>query len=375
LNIFVEVEMRQIRIRLFMVTIILLAVGVVMVYSSSAINAYETMRDSSYYLKRHLIYLLLGAIASFWIMAIDYEVIRKYIKPALIVSFFLLVLVLIPGIGREIAGARRWFRFSILSFQPSQVAKLVLILYFADVLSRKQSDIKSFAHGFMPPMIMLSLSVGLILLEPDLGTAVAISLVSFIMLFVAGIRLFHLLPVLVSSLPALAVVILAKPYRMKRILAFLDPWQDPQGIGFQIIQSYIALGSGGLLGVGLGQSRQKLLYLPGCHTDFIFSIIGEELGLLGAAAIIILFMLFVWLGIRIAVRSRDLFGHLAALGIVSMISLEAVINIGVATGSIPTKGLSLPFISYGGSSLVIDMIGVALLLNISKYSEKSYERA
>ncbi len=194
------------------------------------------------------------------------------------------------------------------------------------------------------------------------------------MLFVAGIRLFHLLPVLVSSLPALAVIILAKPYRMKRILAFLDPWQDPQGIGFQIIQSYIALGSGGLLGVGLGQSRQKLLYLPGCHTDFIFSIIGEELGLLGAVSIIILFMLFVWLGIRIAVRSRDLFGHLAALGIVSMIALEAVINIGVATGSIPTKGLSLPFISYGGSSLVFDMIGVALLLNIAKYSEKSHER-
>ncbi len=366
--------MRQIRVRLFMITIILLAVGVVMVYSASAINAYETMKDSAYYLKRHLIYLVLGFMASLWIMSLDYEVIRRYIKPALIVSFFLLVLVLIPGIGREVAGARRWFRFSILSFQPSQVAKLVLILYFADVLSRKQSEIKSFTRGFMPPMIMLGLSVGLILLEPDLGTAVAISLVSFIMLFVAGIRLFHLIPVLVSALPALAVIILTKPYRMKRIFAFINPWKDPQGIGFQIIQSYIALGSGGLLGVGLGQSRQKLLYLPGCHTDFIFSIIGEELGLLGAVAVIILFMLFVWLGIRIAVRSRDLFGHLAALGIVSMIALEAIINIGVATGSMPTKGLSLPFISYGGSSLVIDMIGVALLLNIAKYSEKAYEK-
>lgn len=366
--------MRQIRIRLFMVTVILLAIGVVMVYSASSVNAYETMKDSAYYLKRHLIYLMLGIIASLWIMSVDYDIIRRYIKPALIISFLLLVLVLIPGIGREVAGARRWFRFSILSFQPSQVAKLVLILYFADVLSRKQSEIRSFAHGFMPPMIMLGLSVGLILLEPDLGTAVAIGVVSFIMLFVAGIRLFHLVPVLVSSLPALAVIILAKPYRMKRILAFLDPWQDPQGIGFQIIQSYIALGSGGFLGVGLGQSRQKLLYLPGCHTDFIFSIIGEELGIIGAAAVILLFMMFVWLGIRIALRSRDLFGHLAALGIVSMIGLEAIINIGVATGSIPTKGLSLPFISYGGSSLMFDMIGVALLLNIAKYSEKSHER-
>ncbi len=357
-----------------MVTVALLAIGVVMVYSASAINAYMLYGDSAYYLKRHLLYLLIGIIASLWIMSVDYDVIKRYIKPALIVSFVLLVAVLIPGISREIAGARRWFRFSFLSFQPSQVAKLVLILYFADVLSRKQSEIKSFYRGFMPPMIMLGLSVALILKEPDLGTAVAISVVSFIMLFVAGIRLAHLLPVLVSSFPALAVIILVKPYRMKRILAFLNPWQDPQGIGFQIIQSYIALGSGGLLGVGLGQSRQKLLYLPGCHTDFIFSIIGEELGLIGAGAVIILFMIFVWLGIKIAVRSRDLFGHLAALGITCMIGLEAIINISVATGSIPTKGLSLPFISYGGSSLVFDMAAVALLLNIAKFSESSYER-
>ncbi len=366
--------MRQTRIHLFMVTVILLAIGVVMVYSSSAVNALETFKDSAYYLKRHLVYMFLGILGALWIMSIDYEIIKKYIKPALIISFFLLVLVLIPGISREIAGARRWFRFSLLSFQPSQVAKLVLILYFADVLSRKQSEIKSFTHGFMPPMIMLGISVGLILLEPDLGTAVCISLVSFIMLFVAGIRLAHLLPILVSSLPALAVIILTKPYRMKRIFAFIDPWQDPQGIGFQIIQSYIALGSGGPFGVGLGQSRQKLFYLPGCHTDFIFSIIGEELGLVGAAAVIILFAIFIWLGIKIALRSRDMFGHLAALGIVSMIVLEAVINIGVATGSLPTKGLSLPFISYGGSSLVVDMMAVALLLNIAKYSEKSFEK-
>lgn len=361
--------MRRIRIRLFMVTVILLSIGVVMVYSSSAISAYETLKDSAYYLKRHLIYLFLGGLAAMWIMSVDYDLIRKRIKPILVISFLLLILVLVPHVGREIAGARRWFRFSILSFQPSQVAKLVLILYFADVLSRKQNEIRSFTRGFLPPMIILGLSVGLILLEPDLGTAVAISLVSFIMLFVAGIRLFHLVPVLISSMPALAVIILAKPYRMKRILAFLNPWQDPQGIGFQIIQSYIALGSGGLIGVGLGQSRQKLLYLPGCHTDFIFSIIGEELGLIGTAAIIALFAVFIWLGIKISVRSRDLFGHLAALGITSMIGLEAIINIGVATGSIPTKGLSLPFISYGGSSLVVDMMAVALLLNIAKHSE------
>ncbi|MFH0771894.1 MAG: putative lipid II flippase FtsW [Candidatus Omnitrophota bacterium] len=366
--------MRQTRIQLFMVTVILLAVGVVMVYSSSAINAYENLKDSAFYLKRHLAYLLIGIIGSLWVMSIDYDIIKKYIKPILIVSFLLLALVLIPGISREIAGARRWLKFSMLSFQPSQMAKLVLILYFADVLSRKQGQIRSFARGFMPPMIMLGLSVGLILLEPDLGTSVCIAAVSFIMLFVAGIRLSYLIPVLVSSLPALCVVILAKPYRMKRILAFMNPWQDPQGIGFQIIQSYIALGSGGIFGVGLGQSRQKLLYLPGCHTDFIFSIIGEELGLIGAAGVIVLFIIFVYLGMKIAFRSRDLFGHLAALGIVSMIAIEAIINISVATGSMPTKGLSLPFISYGGSSLVFDMMAVALLLNIAKYSEGFQEK-
>ncbi|MFH1778515.1 MAG: putative lipid II flippase FtsW [Candidatus Omnitrophota bacterium] len=363
--------MRKLRLQLFVVTVILIAFGIVMVYSASAIYAYEYLKDSAYFLKRHLIYLFLGITASLWIMSVDYNVIKKYIKPVLIISFILLILVLIPGIGREIAGARRWFRFSIFSFQPSQALKLALILYIADVLSRKQSEIRSFFHGFLPPMIILGVSVGLILLQPDLGTAVAIAAVVYMMLFIAGIRLFHLVPLLVSSLPALGVIILAKPYRMKRISAFLNPWEDPQGIGFQIIQSYIALGSGGLFGVGLGQSRQKLFYLPGAHTDFIFSIIGEELGLIGTASIVILFIVFIWLGVRIAIRSRDLFGHLAALGIVLMIGLEAVINIGVATGSIPTKGLPLPFISYGGSSLIFDMMGVALLLNIAKCSERS----
>ena len=366
--------MRKLRTQLFMVTVILLAIGVVMVYSASAINAHEFLKDSAYYLKRQLLYLFLGIIASLMVMSADYNALKKYVKPVLIATFLLLILVLIPGISREIAGARRWFRFSFLSFQPSQVAKLVMILYFADFLSRKQGDIRSFWEGFMPPMIILGVSVGLILLEPDLGTAVAISIVAVMMLFVAGMKLGHLVPMIVGSVPVLLVLILHKAYRMRRILAFIDPWKDPQGVGFQIIQSYIALGSGGILGVGLGQSRQKLLYLPGCHTDFIFSIIGEELGLIGAGAVIILFILFIWIGFRIALRARDLFGHLAALGIVSMIALEAIINIAVATGSMPTKGLPLPFISYGGSSLVFDMIGVALLLNIAKYSETPYEK-
>ncbi|MFA5339685.1 MAG: putative peptidoglycan glycosyltransferase FtsW, partial [Candidatus Omnitrophota bacterium] len=263
--------MRKLRTQLFMVTVVLLAIGVVMVYSASAINAQEFLKDSAYYLKRHLLYLFIGLIASLMVMSVDYNSLKKYVKPVLIATFVLLILVLIPGISREIAGARRWFRFSFLSFQPSQVCKIVMILYLADFLSRKQGEIKSFREGFMPPMIILGFSVGLILLEPDLGTAVAIGAVSFMMLFVAGIKLRHLVPMLLGSIPILGALIFHKAYRMRRIFAFLDPWKDPQGVGFQIIQSYIALGSGGPFGVGLGQSRQKLLYLPGAHTDFIFS--------------------------------------------------------------------------------------------------------
>ena len=347
----------------------LLAIGVVMVYSASAISAQEFMKDSAYYLKRHLLYLIIGIVTSLMVMSVDYVSLKKYVKPVLIATFFLLLLVLIPGISREIAGARRWFRFSFLSFQPSQVCKIVMILYFADFLSRKQGEIKSFWEGFVPPMIILGFSVGLILLEPDLGTAVAISAVSFMMLFVAGIKLRHLVPMLLGSIPVLGVLIFHKAYRMRRIVAFWDPWKDPQGVGFQIIQSFIALGSGGPFGVGLGQSRQKLLYLPGAHTDFIFSIIGEELGFIGTASIVILFGLFVWQGMKIVFKAAGTFERLLSLGIVSLIALEAIINIGVTAGALPTKGLPLPFISYGGSGLIFHLAAIGILLNIAKNSE------
>ena len=358
--------MRQTRINLVIITCILIAIGIVMIYSASAIYAFERMKDSTHYLKRHLLYLVLGVLVTLTAMRIDYTKLRKYIKPSLLISIVLLILVLIPGISREIGGARRWFRFIGTGFQPSEFAKLALILYMADILDRKQSVIRSFRYGFLPPMIVLGLLIGLVLLQPDLGTAASFVLVSFIMLFVAEVNLIYIVPFTLAAIPALYFLIFKVSYRRRRIVAFLDPWADPKGAGFQIIQSFVALGSGGLLGVGLGQSRQKLFYLPESHTDFIFSIIGEELGLLGTVAVVVLFILFIWQGMRIAVKAKDLFGQLLALGIVSMIFLEVAINIGVATGTIPTKGLPLPFISYGGSNLIFNMVGVGLLLNIAK---------
>lgn len=359
--------MRNVRIRLFMITTILIAAGVVMIYSASSIIAYENYGDSTYFLKRQLLYVILGAVLSAFVLSFDYAKLRKYIKPFLLFSITLLFLVLIPGIGHEISGARRWIRVGFINFQPSEIVKIAMIFYAADVLSRKQSDILDLKHGFLPLTIMLGVCLFFILLEPDLGTALAIGFLTFAMIFVAGAKLKHLGATFLSVIPAVAFLIAIKPYRIKRIFAFLNPWADPRGAGFQIIQSYIALGSGGLFGVGLGHSQQKLFYLPEAHTDFIFAIIGEEMGFLGAFAIIALFIALIYLGTYIAYKARDLFGQLLGFGLVGMIALQVVVNIAVVTGSIPTKGLPLPFISYGGSSLVVSMLSVALLLNIAKY--------
>jgi len=257
-------------------------------------------------------------------------------------------------------------RIGAVGFQPSELGKLALILYLADYLTRKQDKIKSFSRGFFPPMLVLGGMTGLILIQPDLGTVVLLGIVSLILLFVAGIRIIYLGGLVLFSLPALYFLISGVGYRQRRILAFLNPWQHATGAGYQIVQSFLALGSGGIKGVGLGESRQKLFYLPASYTDFIFSIVGEELGFIGTVSLVVLFLVFLWAGIRVAYQSPDLFGYLLGIGITVAISLQAIINIGVATGSLPTKGISLPFISFGGSSLLFNMMGVGLLLNISR---------
>lgn len=360
---------RNIRLNLFSITVILICIGIVMIYSSSSIYALERYKDSFFFVKRHLAFLLIGIALAFWVMSFDYRKLRSAAKPFFIISIFLLALVLIPGIGREVSGAQRWFRFKFISFQPSELANLAVIIYTADFIARKENHIRAFWKGFFPPMAVLGITALFILLQPDLGTVVSIGVVIFIMLFIAGVRLSYLIALLLSSLPALYILIFSVPYRRARIMAFLNPWLDPKGSGFQIIQSQIALGSGGIFGIGLGHSKQKLFYLPAAHTDYIFSIIGEEMGLLSTIGLIILFILFIQQGVKIIKNAPDKFGYFLSLGLVLMFCLNVIINIGVSCGLLPTKGLPLPFISYGGSSFMFDMISVGILLNIARTGE------
>lgn len=361
--------MRNIRLNIFITTAILICIGIIMIYSASSIYALEKYRDGMFFLKRHLVFISVGLILTFFVMSIDYRILRRYAKPMLVATLILLVSVLIPGLGREVAGARRWFRVGMFSFQPSELMNLVLIIYIADFISRKKSVIRNLWDGFLPVMLILGAVILLILLQPDLGTAVSLGLVVLIMLFLAGTKISYLASIVLLSIPLLYILIFSVPYRRTRIMTFLNPWLDPKGSGFQIIQSNVALGSGGIFGIGLGHSKQKLFYLPAAYTDFIFSIIGEELGLLATLGICILFINLFIKGIKVARFSQDIFGHFLSLGIILIISLKAIINIGVSSGFFPTKGLPLPFISYGGSSLIFDMVGIGLILNIARTGE------
>jgi len=340
-----------------------------MIYSSSGIYAMQILGDRLFFLKRHIFFICAGLISALGCMALDYRELRKVAKPLLLFAVFLLVLVLVPGIGKASYGAQRWFRFGPVYFQPSEMAKLCVLIYMADFLARKQQEVKSFRKGFLPVLLVLGVISLLILKQPDLGSMLLIFSVSMIMLFVAGAKLKYLWALILAGLPGFYFMVVKVPYRWRRIVAFLNPWEDVHGAGFQLIQSQVAFGNGGFWGVGLGKSVQKLFYLPAAHTDFILSIIGEELGFLGAFLVIALFICFIWQGSRVAKRTQDLFGYYLSVGIVALIGLQAVINVGVSIGALPTKGLPLPFISYGGSSLVFNMISVALLLNVSRVED------
>jgi len=360
---------RNVRINLFSTSLILICIGVVMIYSASGIYAWERYKDGTFFLKRHLSFIAIGTLLAFLVMCIDYRKLKSWSKPLLMISLVLLLLVLIPGLGREVSGARRWFRFKFFSFQPSELANLAVIVYVADFISRKTDSLRFFWRGFLPPMAVLGSVALLIMLQPDLGTTVSLGLVVFMMLFVARVRLTHLLSIALASLPVLYVLIFNVPYRRARILSFLNPWLDPKGSGFQIIQSQVSLGSGGIFGLGLGHSKQKLFYLPAAHTDFIFSIIGEELGLVGTVGVILLFIFFLKYSLEVIKNAPDKFGYFLALGLVLMIVLKAIVNIGVSCGILPTKGLPLPFISYGGSSFIFDIVSLGILINIARTGE------
>ena len=344
---------------------ILICAGIVMVYSSSSIYAYEKFHDSSFYLKRHLAHFLIGLALAIFFINYDYMKIKKSARVLIFISILILVAVLIPGIGHKAGGARRWIKLGFLGFQPSEFVGLFLIVYLSDLLERKQPHIRNFLYGFLPPFLVSGFVVLLILLQPDLGSAIALLIVSLIMLFASGVNALHFAPFMALAAPVFYFLIFRVPYRLRRIVGYLDPWRDAQDAGFQIVQSFLALGSGGIFGLGLGCSRQKLFYLPQAHTDFIFSIIGEELGLIGTIGILSLFTIFVWQGLKISMRARDMFSKFLALGITVNIALKAIVNIAVSTGAIPTKGLPLPFVSYGGTALVINMVSVAILVSIA----------
>ena len=353
----------------FFVVVALLGIGIVMVFSASVVRSLTQYGDRYYFLKRQLIWAVLGLGALLFFMNSNYRALKQVALPIFLVSILLLVLVIIPGVGRVVNDARRWLGFGTLVFQPSEVIKLTLVIFLAAMLSQKKDQLALFFRGLMPHLILVGLIFGLILRQPDLGTGLAIVGTAALMLFIAGARIWHMGGLGLAALPVLAWAVKAEDYRMDRLTSFLDPWADPGDTGYQIIQALYALGSGRLIGLGLGYGRQKFLYLPEAHTDFIFAIIGEEMGFLGAITVICLFAVFAWRGFRIAATSQDNFGCLLAAGITTMITLQAIINLGVVTASIPITGIPLPFISSGGSSLVFTLAGVGILLSVSRYRE------
>jgi len=347
---------------LLSVILFLMFIGVVMVFSASAIVSHEKFDTSYLFLIKQLIWTVMGAFSMLVLARIDYNKLQKFSRPLMVLSFGLLVLVLLIESGE----IKRWLRFGMVGFQPSEMAKLCLILYVADALDRKGSKLRDFKKGLLPILMVTAIFLILIYAEPDLGTAFILGLVVLAMLFMGGVRLSHLFSVVLGSLPLLYFAIFHVGYRRERILTFINPWSDAQRIGYQIIQALLALGSGGFFGKGLGASRAKLFFLPEPYTDFIFSIIGEELGFLGASLIIFLFVVIAWRGLRIATRAPNQFGNLLAAGITFLITFQAVLNISIVTACLPTKGITLPFLSYGGSSLLFSLMGVGILLNISR---------
>lgn len=348
------------------VTIVLALVGLVMVFSASGVVATNRYHDPWYFLKRQMAWLVFGLFLLHMASRVDYLIWRKLALPLLLLMMVLLVLVLVPSVGVAAKGARRWFRLGPINVQPAELAKVIVVIYLAAYLSKKGDQLALFTRGLLPPLIVVSMLGGLILLEPDLGTVVMIGLVMLSMLYLAGVRVTHLLALGVCLLPVGAVLVLGSAYRRQRLLTFLAPWKDAADSGFQITQSFLAFGSGGLFGVGLGEGKQKLFFLPEAHTDFVLALVGEELGLVGSAAIMLLFAVFVLRGFQVAGRARGPFGRHLATGLTLLIGLQALVNAGVVTGLLPTKGLTLPLVSYGGSSLVASLAAVGILLSISR---------
>jgi cell division protein FtsW len=352
---------------LFLVTVALIGFGVAMVFSSSAIVAKEKFGDPNYFAFKQLISAALGLAVMFVIMKVDYHVYRRPVIVFSMLAVVVALLVLVFFLAAS-ANTHRWIALPGFSIQPSELAKLALIFFLAHFLERRKGRVNDAAFTLIPVIVVIVLLAGLIVLQPDLGTAVALLVISATLLFVAGLDLRWIALSIIFAAPAFYLLIFRVRYRRERILAFMNPWEEPLGRGFQIIQSLISVASGGIAGLGFMEGKQKLFYLPEAHTDFIFAVVGEELGFIGTGAVLLLFTLFLWRGLRASMRAPDLYGLYLGLGITMMICVQAFINMSVVLGLLPTKGIPLPFLSYGGSSFLVMLAAVGILLNVSQQS-------
>ncbi len=345
----------------------LMSVGLIMVASASVSFAALTYNDAWYFAKRHAVYILLGMGLAVVVAGVPMSVWQRYSGHLLLLTFFLLVIVLIPGIGKRVNGSQRWLNFGIMSVQVSEIAKFCAVVFFASFFARRYQELHFGWQGFLKPLLVVGVFVGLLLLEPDFGSSVVLSATVFAMMFIAGVRMLHFLLLIVIGVGGLASVAVLSPYRMQRLITFLDPWADQFNSGYQLTQSLIGFGRGEWMGLGLGNSLQKLFFLPEAHTDFIFAIIAEEFGLIGAIVLLGLFAALILRIFNVAkqnLAAGKMFAALATFGIAILFSFQVFINMGVSSGLLPTKGLTLPFISYGGSSLLICCVLMAFVMRV-----------
>ncbi|HWH77145.1 MAG TPA: putative lipid II flippase FtsW [Candidatus Binatus sp.] len=344
----------------------LLALGMTMVLSTSYLYSQERYADGTYFFRKQLIAMGAGAILLIACSLLPSALYRRFAYPLLALTFIVLIVVLIPGIGANRGGARRWIMLPGFAFQPSELAKLAVVVYLAHSMAKKEQMIRTFSVGVLPHLIVAGAFAVVLLLEPDFGSVLILTMLLYFMLFIGGVRVHHLLATGLMALPLLIFIMMRAEYRLRRLMSFLDPWSDAAGSGFHVIQSLIAFGSGQMWGRGLGESRQKLFYLPEAHTDFVYSVIGEELGLLGALMVLFLFGVIVMRGFRLTAKIEEPFDQYLAFGLTVLLGLQALIHMGVVMGLMPTKGLVLPFISYGGSAMVINLMEAGILLGLSR---------
>ena len=354
---------------LLIAVLLLVGLSLLMVYSSSSHIAAYRIGDSSHYLKRQATFCLIGLVVMIIARYVPVGIYRKLAYPILLLSLALLIAVFVPGLKNKGGGAYRWIKVGSLTIQPAEFAKFALAVYMAYSMAKKGSLMSSFWKGLFPHLLVAGVVMGLLICQPDLGTAVIIGAWVFIMLFVGGCRFYYLLSLVLCAIPFMYYLVIHADYRLKRWWAFLNPWKDPTGVGFQIIHSFFAFGSGGLLGVGVGASKQKLFYLPEPHTDFIFSIIGEELGFLGVCSVVAIFCFIIIKGVRISLSAKDLYSTYLGFGLTALFGLQVLVNMAVVLGLLPTKGLTLPLLSYGGSSMVVTLLSIGVLLNIASQSK------